>query len=231
MSIPVMASTNPPVSFFKYLQLYMMTNFCVDHSAVSHHTGQPSSYSQFDQPYPAYNDPYNTQQQQNQAPVPGAYPPHAQEQDYRYTPPGGYTPATGYDAAGGYAHHEQQPYAPPVTTSPAPYGNPYDGNHSGYSQPFAAPTRTYTPPTQQQQQQHPAFPPLNTNMANEMPEDARRGPISPRGPRSAGQGHVAPPWGQGGGGGGPMVPQESPPGYDLPPPGAGGAAPYPPEKR
>lgn len=65
-------------------------------------------------------------------------------------------------------------------------------------------------------------------MVSEMPEDSRRGPISPRGPRSAGQGHVAPPWNQPGPA---MIPQEAPPGYDMPPPGAGGAAPYPPEKR
>jgi hypothetical protein len=63
-----------------------------------------------------------------------------------------------------------------------------------------------------------------------MQAESRRSPISPRGPRSAGQGHVAPPWGQAGQQQQGMVPSEAPPGYDMPPPGAGGAAPYPPEK-
>ncbi|KIM33762.1 hypothetical protein M408DRAFT_60648 [Serendipita vermifera MAFF 305830] len=128
------------------------TNQSSYHSAVSHHTGQPSSYSQFDQAYTGSNDPYNTHQQ-NQSQLPGAYPSQARDQGYGSNAPGGYSaPVAGY---------------------------------------------------------------------------ARRGPISPRGPRSAGQGHVAAPWSQPG----PMMPQESPPGYEMPPAGAGGAAPYPPEKR
>jgi len=198
------------------------------HSAVSHHTGQPSSYSQFDQPYPG-NDQYYTQQ--NQPQIPGAYPSQGQGQ-YGYD---NQATQSGYDAAA-YTHFEQRPYAPPQTTSPAPYNDPYSNNHGGYSQPFAAPTRTYTPPTNQQQYTgggggaHPAFPSVNTAVVNDVQAESRRSPISPRGPRSAGQGHVAPPWSQAGQQQG-MVPSEAPPGYDLPPPGEGGAAPYPPEKR
>jgi hypothetical protein len=215
---------------------------------VSHQPGQ-TTYSQFDQPY---NDPYQQQSGYNNRDYGnnGGYNQQSQQQYYPNS-------------------QNQGGYSDPYGDTSAPYGGGNQNAPFTGAAAYDSPARTYSPqqqqPQQQQQQQQygygdqqgygarrqPTLPQVNTGMGYDSNAgynnvESRRSPTSPRGPRSAGAGHVNPPWQQqpqqqqeynlgyqtpanyqAGNNSGPLPPIPSGDSGPLPPIPAGGSAPLP----